>query len=90
MVTDADNRGILICGSGIGMSIQANRYKGIRAVNGCSRKIVRIARRHNDANVLTLGADSVSPTNAMIRIATFLTAQYQGGHYQHRVDLLDE
>ena len=85
-----DSRGILICGSGVGMCMQANRFKGIRAVNGDSRDIVRTSRRHNDANVLTLGADFVSPTNAMIRTATFITTRFEGGHYQHRVDALDD
>ncbi|MFQ6773322.1 MAG: RpiB/LacA/LacB family sugar-phosphate isomerase [Clostridia bacterium] len=84
-----DSRGILICGTGVGMCIQANRFKGIRAVLGDRRDTVRMARRHNDVNVLALGANSTSPTNAMIRTATFITTRFDGGHYAKRNELLD-
>lgn len=77
--------GILICGTGIGMSIAANKVAGIRAANCCSVEMARLARRHNDANVLTLGARLLSFDLAKEIVATFLLENFDGGRHIPRV-----
>jgi ribose 5-phosphate isomerase B len=77
-------RGILICGTGIGMSIAANKIKGIRAALCCDAFMAECARLHNDANVLCLGAERTSNVTEIIR--TFLTTGYEGGRHQQRLD----
>jgi ribose 5-phosphate isomerase B len=77
-------RGILICGTGIGMSIAANKIKGIRAALCCDAFMAERARLHNDANVLCLGADRKSNVTEIVR--TFLTTGYEGGRHQQRLD----
>ncbi|MGQ9818672.1 MAG: ribose 5-phosphate isomerase B [Candidatus Kapaibacteriales bacterium] len=77
--------GILICGSGIGMSIAANKVKGIRAANCCSPQMAQLARQHNDANILTLGARLISFDLAKEIISTFLTENFQGGRHIPRI-----
>ncbi|HWQ99474.1 MAG TPA: RpiB/LacA/LacB family sugar-phosphate isomerase [Candidatus Methylomirabilis sp.] len=71
-------RGILVCGSGVGVAIAANRVKGARAVEGYSTSQVKHAREHNDVNVLTLGGWTTSPTTAMRLVRVFLTARASG------------
>ncbi len=75
-------RGILICGTGIGMSIAANKVKGIRAALCCDTFMAERARRHNDANVLCLGAERTINVSEIVR--TFLTTSYEGGRHQQR------
>ncbi|MDD5127016.1 MAG: ribose 5-phosphate isomerase B [Dehalococcoidales bacterium] len=77
-------RGILICGTGIGMSIAANKVAGIRAAACCDVFTARRAREHNDAQILCLGAEHKSPFAEMVKI--FLTTQYEGGRHQQRLD----
>jgi len=77
-------RGILICGTGIGMSIAANKVKGIRAALCCDTFMAERARLHNDANVLCLGAEKTSNVTEIVR--TFLTTGYEGGRHQQRLD----
>lgn len=81
--------GILICGSGIGMSIRANRYPGIRAALCTTAEMSELARTHNDANVLCLGARITLPDLATQIVQTFLTTAFTGGRHQKRVELLD-
>ena len=77
--------GILVCGTGIGMSIAANKFRGIRAANVTLPEVAPLARQHNDANVLTLSARFVDePTNEQI-IANFLDAQFEGGRHAGRL-----
>ncbi len=77
--------GILVCGTGIGMSIAANKFRGIRAANVTLPEVAPLARQHNDANVLTLSARFVDePTNEQI-IANFLNAQFEGGRHAGRL-----
>lgn len=90
VLQDKENRGILVCGSGVGMTMQANRFKGIRAVLGDNTKTVKSARMHNDANVLCLGARQTGKITAEIRTAAFITTRFNGGHYQKRNELLDK
>lgn len=81
--------GILICGTGVGISIAANRYKGIRAALLYSEEVARLAKRHNNANVLVFGGRTMSVDEVIKRIDTFLQSSYEGGRHQHRLDKLD-
>ena len=85
---DAD-LGILICGTGIGISIAANRYKGIRAALLYSTDAARLAKAHNNANILVFGGRTMSVDDVVERIDTFLQTSYEGGRHQHRLDKLD-
>jgi ribose 5-phosphate isomerase B len=79
------DRGILVCSTGIGMSIAANKLDGVRAVPAQSADEVQLTREHNDANVLTLGARYVDEEKAMSLIHVFLSAQFQGGRHARRI-----
>lgn len=81
-------RGVLICGTGIGISIAANRHKAIRAALCHNEMTARMAREHNDANVLVLGARVVDEETAVTCLETFLSTAFEGGRHQHRVDKL--
>ena len=82
------SQGIIICGSGIGISIAANRYSGIRAALCHSVETAKLARQHNDANVLALGARVISPDVALACVETFLTTKAEGGRHAMRVEKL--
>jgi len=77
--------GILVCSTGIGMSIAANKVPGIRAALVCDEEGASAARRHNDANVLCLGARTTSPEKAAQIVDTFLSARFEGGRHERRV-----
>jgi len=87
-VLEHNCRGILICGSGIGMSIAANRHNGIRAALCHSVEYARLSREHNDANILCLGARFLTIDEAKAITDTWLNTQFAGGRHQLRVDLL--
>jgi ribose 5-phosphate isomerase B len=78
--------GILICGTGIGMSIAANKRKGIRAALCAEPYSARCAREHNDANILTMGSRVIGPGLAAEIVATFLTAEFAGGRHSRRLE----
>jgi len=79
--------GILICGTGIGMSITANKVRGVRAARVCTEKDAEIARRHNNANVLCFGADTgVDEALAQRMIATWMENEFEGGRHERRVE----
>ncbi|HXV13859.1 MAG TPA: ribose 5-phosphate isomerase B [Candidatus Krumholzibacteria bacterium] len=81
------DRGVLVCGSGAGMSIAANKVKGVRAALAVSPDGARLAREHNDANVLALGAWQGSDERQVLQIAeAFLSAEFEGGRHARRVD----
>ena len=80
--------GILICGSGYGVSIAANRFKDVRAVVCRTPKEAEMARRHNNANVLCLGADFTTTSQAKKIVKTFFTTKFEGGRHQRRVKKL--
>jgi len=80
------NFGILICGSGNGVAIVANKYKGIRAAVCWSEEITRLARQHNDANVIVLPSRCISKESAINFVQIFLSTQFEGGRHQKRVD----
>ena len=81
-------RGVLVCASGVGMSIAANKISGVRAALGTSEEQVRMVRAHNDANVLALGARTLDPLSAERMVDTFLQAEFQGGRHARRVALI--
>ena len=82
------NKGVLICGSGIGISIAANRNPAVRAAVCHSGLTARLARQHNDANVLSLGARIVGEETAIDCLNEFLVTEFEGGRHQRRVDKL--
>lgn len=77
--------GILICGSGIGISIAANRYKQVRAALCVDEEMAKLARLHNDANVICLGARLTEEGAAKKAVQVFLTTNFEGGRHQNRV-----
>jgi ribose 5-phosphate isomerase B len=81
-------RGILICGTGIGISIAANRHPGIRAALCHDTTGARLSRQHNDANVLVLGARMVGAEVAKDCVATFFSTPFEGGRHSRRVEML--
>lgn len=85
VLKDKDNIGIFLCGSGIGANIVANRKKGIRAVCASDYTIAYLARKDEDANVLTLGARLISFRSALKIIKVFLTSEFEGGRHLRRI-----
>lgn len=81
-------RGVLVCGSGIGISIAANRNPHVRAALCQSGLAARLARQHNDANVLALGARLTGQDTALDCLNEFLTTDFEGGRHQRRVSKL--
>ena len=79
------DRGVLVCGSGIGMSIAANRHPGIRAALCHDEESARLARQHNNANVLVLGARVIGAETAKQCLKVFLTTEFEAGRYARRV-----
>ena len=80
------DQGILICNTGIGMSIAANKIKGIRAALCCDVFAAQRARQHNDANVLCLRAENIDNESALEIVKTFLAVDFEGGRHLRRVD----
>lgn len=87
-VEKENGRGILICGTGIGMSMAANRHAGIRAALCTTELHARLTRQHNDANVLCLGARMTGDMLALAIVDAFLAAEFEGGRHQRRLDQL--
>ena len=83
--TNKKNVGILVCGSGMGMSIAANRHKNIRAAQCFNLKSTKLSRLHNDANVITLGSRLLSKKNALNCISVFLNTKFEGGRHAKRI-----
>lgn len=86
VMTEECPRGILICGSGIGMSIVANRYRGVRAALCTTEKMAELSRRHNDANVLCLGAEMQPPEEALQILDVWLKTEFEGGRHEIRLE----
>lgn len=82
--------GILVCGTGTGMAIAANKVEGIRAANCTNELLARYARSHNAANVLCLGERVVGESLALAIVDTFVDTPFEGGRHQRRVDLIGE
>ncbi len=85
----ADARGVLICGSGIGVSIAANRFSWIRTALCHDITTAKLARQHNDANVIALGARLIGMTTARHAVAAFLDTEFEGGRHIARVNKLN-
>ena len=83
--TNRSNVGILVCGSGMGMNITANRHKNIRAVQCFNLKSTKLSRLHNDANVITLGSRLLSKKNALNYVNVFLNTKFEGGRHSKRI-----
>ena len=81
-------RGILICGSGIGISMAANRFSNVRAATVHDVTSARLCREHNDANVICLGARLIGPELARECVQVFLNTEFEGGRHEERVDKL--
>ena len=82
-------RGILLCGTGLGMSYVANRYPRVRAAVSWSPEVAALARKHNDANILVLPARFVSDAEAVQILDTWLDTQFEGGRHQRRVGKIE-
>jgi len=80
------DRGVLVCGSGNGVAIVANKVVGIRAVNAHDADEAEMCRRHNDANVVTLSGARLQPQQADAIVAAFLSTDFDGGRHARRVD----
>ena len=86
----AFERGILVCGTGIGMAMAANKIAGVRAAPVTGLESAKLSRLHNDANVLTLGARLTAPALALDIVRTFLDTPFEGGRHQRRVDKITD
>lgn len=82
--------GVLVCGSGIGMAIAANKVPGIRAANVSTEYEAEKSREHNDANVVAIGARILNEQQAVAIVDTFLKTRFAGGRHQKRVDKIAE
>jgi RpiB/LacA/LacB family sugar-phosphate isomerase len=82
------DRGVLICGSGIGMVIAANKVKGIRAAPARTVEDAKLSRLHNDANVLALGGKVLTPAEMWEMLSVWLKTEFLGGKYKERVDMV--
>jgi ribose 5-phosphate isomerase B len=85
-----DDLGILVCGTGIGMAMAANKVGGVRAAVAHDALTARMSREHNDANVLALGARVLNEQQIIEATESFLAAQFAGGRHQRRVDKISE
>jgi ribose 5-phosphate isomerase B len=86
VVSGAAERGVLVCGTGLGMAIAANKFHGIRAVPIVDEASARLGREHNDANVIAIGARLTALEEAKELLRIFLETDYAGGRHQRRID----
>ena len=86
VLSGAAERGVLVCGTGLGMAIAANKFHGIRAVPIVDEASARLGREHNDANVIALGARLTAVVEAQELLRIFLETEYAGGRHQRRID----
>jgi ribose 5-phosphate isomerase B len=82
--------GLLVCGTGQGMAMSANRYRGVRAAVPCTEETARLVREHNNANVLALGGRTIPPETAERILEVFLATPFAGGRHERRVRKIDE
>lgn len=88
-VSKGEAIGILLCGTGIGMSIAANRVTGVRASHCTDTFSARLTRMHNDSNILTLGERVIGKGLAFDIVDVWLNTDFQGGHHQNRINMID-
>ena len=89
-VAEDNAKGILICGTGIGMSITANRYHGIRAALCHNEFTARMSRMHNNANILVMGERDIGPGTALGIVDVWINTSFEGGRHQKRIDMIDK
>jgi ribose 5-phosphate isomerase B len=85
-----NKKGIIICGTGNGVSMVANKYKGVRAGLCWSKEIAELIRKHNDANILSLPARFISIKEALEIVEVFLKTDFEGGRHERRVNKIDK
>ena len=85
-----ENQGILICRSGIGMSIVANKFKGIRCALCHNEYTAKYSRLHNNSNVLAMGADDVDINEAVCILRMWIATEFEGGRHEERIKLIEE
>ena len=85
-----ENQGILICRSGIGMSIVANKFKGIRCALCHNEYTAKYSRLHNNSNVLAMGADDVDINEAVCILRMWIATKFEGGRHEERIKLIEE
>ncbi|MBE7056267.1 MAG: ribose 5-phosphate isomerase B [Ruminococcaceae bacterium] len=90
VVSGECERGILICGTGVGMSIAANKVKGIRALVCSEPFSAKLSKQHNNSNILCFGARVVGSEMAKMIVENWVDAEYQGGRHQTRVDMITD
>ena len=90
VVSGECERGILICGTGVGMSIAANKVKGIRALVCSEPFSAKLSKQHNNSNILCFGARVVGSEMAKMIVENWVNAEYQGGRHQTRVDMISD
>ena len=90
VLENENNKGVFICGSGIGMSIAANKVRGIRAAVAYNKKIAKLAVTHNNANVITIGGRFTSFWRAKSIVKTFINSQYEKGRHETRISKIKD
>lgn len=83
-------RGVLVCGSGIGVCITANKFKGVRSAVAYEPKLAEMCRRHNNANVLSLASDFTSEEDTIECVKKFLSTEFEGGRHERRIEEISE
>lgn len=86
VVNGSVNRGIIICGSGNGASMTANKHQKVRSALCWTKEIVQLAREHNDANILSLPARFISLPQALEMVSVFLDTEFEGGRHERRIE----
>ena len=86
IINDYAHKGVLVCGTGQGMAMSANKKPGIRAALCYNSEVTRLAREHNDANILTLGARVIDEVTAFSLVETFLNTDFEGSRHIHRIN----
>ena len=89
VVSGQADLGIVVCGTGIGISIACNKVKGVRCGLCTSVEMAHLTKQHNDANVLALGGRTTAPELALAIVDEWLDTEFEGGRHQRRVDMLD-
>jgi len=90
VVSNKFDRAVLICGTGIGMSMAANKFKGIRGTLCCDKYMAEMSRLHNNSNCLTMGGRVLSTEKALNVLETWLKTEFEGGRHQTRLDKISE
>ena len=90
VASHAAERGIVVCGTGIGISIAANKVKGIRCALCTSTEMARLCRQHNNANMLALGGRTTALADALDIVKVYMETEFEGGRHERRTNMLDE